>query len=148
MDVAGLPRLMVAIGQVRSVERALELIVSGLAKDSDVVLTRIWLIGPGDLCASCRLRPVCPDQGRCLHLAASGGSARGGAADYSRLSGAFCRIPIGFRKVGGIAKDRVGRLLLGADKEWADPAWVEREEVQAFAGEPLIFEGELLGVLG
>src|SRR5262249_57303512 len=134
MDVAGLPHLMVAIGQVRSVDRALESIVSGLAKDSDVVLARIWLIGPGDLCASCRFRPECPDQGRCLHLAASAGNPRGGDADYRRLGGAFRRIPIGCRKVGGIAREREGRLLLGPDNEWADPAWVEREEVKAFAG--------------
>jgi transcriptional regulator with GAF, ATPase, and Fis domain len=148
MDVAGLPHLMVAIGQVRSVDRALESIVSGLAKHGDVVLARIWLTGPGDLCASCRLRPDCPDRAQCLHLAASAGNARGGDADYSRLGGAFRRIPIGYRKVGGIASDRVGRLLLGSDNEWADPGWVDREQVRAFAGQPLIFEGELLGVLG
>src|SRR5262249_58987961 len=67
---------------------------------------------------------------------------------YGRLDGAFRRIPIGCRKVGGVAKNRVGRLLLVSDKEWADPGWVEREQVQAFAGQPLIFEEELLGVLG
>src|SRR4029453_2818287 len=42
----------------------------------------------------------------------------------------------------------VGRLVVSPDTEWAEPAWVEREQVEAFAAQPLIFEGDLLGVLG
>jgi transcriptional regulator with GAF, ATPase, and Fis domain len=148
MDLDDLPQLMVTIGQVRSVDGVLRSIVTGLAQDRSVVLARIWLAGPGDLCGSCQFRADCPDQTRCLHLVASAGNARSDRTDYSRLTGTFGRIPIGYRKVGLVAKDRVGRLVVSPDTEWAEPAWVQREQVEAFAAQPLIFEGDLLGVLG
>src|SRR6185503_18832390 len=121
MDLDRLPQLMVTIGQVRSVDGVLRSIVTGLAQDRSVVLARIWLAGPGDLCGSCQFRADCPDQARCLHLAASAGNAGADRTDYSRLTGTFRRIPIGYRKVGLVAKDRVGRLLVSPDTEWAEP---------------------------
>src|SRR5436189_5904211 len=36
-------------------------------------LARVWLLGPGDQCASCPMRSECGDQTRCLHLIASAG---------------------------------------------------------------------------
>ena len=51
-------------------------------------LSRVWLNGPGDLCAECPMLPECPDQSRCLHLTASVGLTR-------RIDGPFRRFPLG-----------------------------------------------------
>ena len=65
---------MVSIAQNRTLPEVLHAIVAGVAACKNVVVTCIWLIDKGDLCETCRLRAKCPDQSRCLHLAASAGN--------------------------------------------------------------------------
>jgi GAF domain-containing protein len=118
---------------------------------SDVALVRIWLLRPGDICSICRMRPECPDQSRCLHLAASSGkSLAEPGADWTRIDGDFRRFPVGVRKVGQIAA--TGIPLFVADtaeqSEWiARPQWAACEHIRSFAGQPLMFGGETLGVI-
>jgi transcriptional regulator with GAF, ATPase, and Fis domain len=87
----------------------------------------VWLLGPGDAC---------------LHLRASAGLS-------TRLDGAHRRVPIGALKIGQIAQD--GRALqtndLEGDPRITDKAWVRAHALASFAGYPLAFRGELLGVL-
>jgi transcriptional regulator with GAF, ATPase, and Fis domain len=114
------------------------------------VLARIWLLNGGDICATCRFREECPDQTRCLHLVASAGNSTDTAADFTRTDGAFRRFPVGVRKIGTIAQS--GQPLLipgvhGAEAWIADREWFARERIQTFAGQPLVFRGEVLGVL-
>jgi hypothetical protein len=78
----------------------LQMIVRGLAEDCEVALTRIWLTAPGDICTSCHMRSVCPEQTRCLHLAASAGSPlpekeqpEGSQENWNRTDGHFRRTP-------------------------------------------------------
>ena len=98
----------------------------------DGVLVRIWTIGPGDSCAACPMRPECPDQVACLHLAVSIGVT-------SRLDGRFRRFPIGARRVGRVVVD--GRPLIErgdlASCGLADPAWLSVHGVRSFAAVPL-----------
>ena len=75
MDRVNLPQVMVSMAQNRALGDVLRAIVDGLCGCTDVVLARIWLQGPGDVCATCRFRAECPDRRRCLHLAASAGNA-------------------------------------------------------------------------
>jgi transcriptional regulator with GAF, ATPase, and Fis domain len=142
---------MLSIAQARSLDAVLRLIVEGVAECSEIALVRIWLIAPGDICGECRFRAECPNQERCLHLVASAGTSRLTGSGYSRLNGAFRRFPLGVRKIGQIAK--TGEPLMLADvtpqQTWvADPKWIVTEQVRSFAGQPLIFRGEVLGVLG
>jgi transcriptional regulator with GAF, ATPase, and Fis domain len=112
--------------------------------------SRIWLLEPGDLCETCRLRGECPDQARCLHLAASAGNPGDAESDYTRLDGAFRRFPLGVGKVGRTGETGQPLLLPGlrGDEEWiAEPHWMRRERVKTFAAHPLVFRGETLGVL-
>jgi transcriptional regulator with GAF, ATPase, and Fis domain len=54
------------------------------------------------------------------------------------------------RKVGQVAakKDAVC-VTLESSSDWlANPEWAEAEGIQGFAGQPLLYDGELLGVLG
>ncbi|MCZ6784183.1 MAG: sigma 54-interacting transcriptional regulator [Proteobacteria bacterium] len=125
-------------------------IVSGLASQADVALARLWLIKPGDICEVCPRRSECPQHVPCLHLAASAGSPREDGADWSRTDGDFRRFPIGVRKIGAVGR---GETLcveeIERDATWiARPEWARREGIRGFGGAPLLFAGEVLGVLG
>lgn len=138
------------MAQNRSLAEVLRSIVEGIAQCRNVVLARIWLIAPGDLCATCGFREDCPDRARCLHLVASAGNPSDAAATYSRLDGRFRRFPIGVRKIGRVAQSGNPLLLsnLTGREEWvAEPAWMAQEGVKTFAAQPLVFRGETLGVL-
>ncbi len=141
---------MVSMARNRSLSDVLRAVVSGIAQCQNVVLARLWLIEPGDICETCRFRPECPDQERCLHLVASAGNPGDKTSDYTRLDGAFRRFPLGVRKIGRVGKSGEPLLLpdLRGDEEWiAEPDWMRREKVRTFAGQPLVFRDEVLGVL-
>lgn len=150
MHCADFPHVMVSMAQNRSLPEVLRAVVSGIAQCRNVVLARIWLIQPGDICATCRFRPECPDQTRCLHLVASAGNSDDAKADYTQLVGEFRRFPIGVRKIGRVGQSGEPLLLpdVRGDEEWiAEPKWIAQEKVRTFAAQPLVFRGEVLGVL-
>ena len=104
-DFDSLKCLLLDIAQERSVDALMWTVVRRLAERPHIALVRIWLVGPGDICSSCPMRPECPEQTSCLHLVASAGrSVSDPRADWSNLHGFFSRFPIGVRKVGHIAK--------------------------------------------
>ena len=145
-----LKRLLLDIAQERCVENVLNLIVDRLASQPEAALARVWLIKPGDVCESCHVRDLCPDQSKCLHLVASAGSSSATGEEWSGLDGYFRRFPLGVRKVGRIASTgqpiEVPDTL--ANPEWlARPDWVKAEGIRAFGGQPLVHQGEVLGVL-
>lgn len=145
-----LQAIATAIAQERSLKVVLNTIVHELGECRTVALARIWLIEPGDICAFCPMRGECPDQLKCLHLAASGGWSRDQSQEWSKTGGRFQRFPLGVRKVGQIAATGDALLLgdLSLDDRWiVDKTWVEREGVVSFAGQPLIYRGEVLGVI-
>ena len=163
MNMDALQEVVLAIAQQRSVAAVLQRIVeqisdcpeAGFAKKTDgcadIALARIWLIEPGDVCAECRFRRECPDQARCLHLAASAGNPTDKHDNWGHLDGQFRRIPIGIRKIGHIAVTGQALLIpdIATDSQWiVQPQWAKAERIAAFAGHPLIFRGETLGVLG
>src|SRR5262249_22734916 len=99
-------RLWRAIARDRSAGTLLPLIVRRLAERPHVALARVWLVRPGDQCASCPARPECPDQTACLHLAASAGRPLHEEGDWSRLDGRARRVPLGGREGGLVAPGR------------------------------------------
>jgi transcriptional regulator with GAF, ATPase, and Fis domain len=151
MNLESLQALALTIAQERSVESVLNQIVMGVVAQPGVALARIWLKGLGDICVKCPMRLECPEQTECLHLMASAGhSSKSAAEDWSRLDGDFRRFPLGLRKIGKIGA--TGEPILLADTaietEWiARPKWAESENIRSFAGQPLIFRNEVLGVL-
>lgn len=163
MNMDALQEVVLAIAEQRSVDQVLQRLVEQIAECpeenfvrkteacADIALVRIWLIDRGDLCGTCRFRAECPDQTRCLHLAASAGQARGTSEKWTRLDGEFRRFPLGVRKVGHIAASGEPVLITDMNSEtgWiAKPEWAQKEELHTFAGLPLIFRNETLGVLG
>ena len=144
-------RLLLELAQLESVEMILNHVTGTLADSRETALVRIWLKEAGDACGTCADRPQCPDQRQCLHLRASAGRSLSGRRQWnSTVRSAFGRFPLGVRKVGQIAAS--GRAIevsdLSGEEPWvADPAWIKREQVAGFAGQPLIYKGEILGVL-
>jgi transcriptional regulator with GAF, ATPase, and Fis domain len=143
--------LLLDIAQQRSLNDLLWLIVRRLADRPTVVLARIWLLKPGDICSTCRFREECPDQTQCLHLVASAGrSGVGDKTEWIKTDGYFARFPLGVCKVGRIGK--TGEQLIINEIEnnlaWiARPDWARQEGIQGFHGQPIIYKGETLGVL-
>jgi transcriptional regulator with GAF, ATPase, and Fis domain len=141
---------MVSIAQNRTLPEVLHSIVAGVAACKNVVVTCIWLIDKGDLCETCRFRAKCPDQSRCLHLAASAGNLEAHPQDLAPTDIAFGRLPLGVPKIGKIAATGQPLLqpALTANEDWvADADWFRSEGVTALAAHPLVFRGDTLGVL-
>lgn len=151
MQLATLQRVALEAACNQRVERVLEAIASGLTADSSIALARVWLLGPGDRCDDCALRPDCPSQERCLHLAASSGRSRvDPSVTWDQLEGCFSRFPLGIRKVGRVGASGQPEYICShaQGRDWlADREWGDAEGITCFAGQPLIFRGEVLGVL-
>jgi len=127
---------------LQSLQPVLSTLVEAGIASCDGVLAQAWLVGPGDLCDSCPMRPECPSQSNCLHLVASAG-VEGEAVDLSR------RIPIGIGSLGRIPvshKPLVARSGLDA-LGVAEPAWLARNQVLALAALPLEHGERCIGVL-
>lgn len=139
------------MAQERTVQAVLDLVVDRLANECNAALARIWLVRPGDICSTCHMRPECKDQSQCLHLAASAGGSIEGDAVWTGIDGRFRRFPIGVRKVGQIVANAEPLEVedVVADASWiARPDWIRAEAIRGFGGQPMIYRGEVLGVLG
>ena len=124
------------------VEEVLTTITQGLVDELGAAFARIWLMGPGDLCQECFKADLCPQRSNCLHLRASSGLS-------THLDGEHRRIPIGALKIGHIAASRnpVCTNDVVNDERIPNKQWLRENGLCAFAGYPLIFKEELLGVL-
>src|SRR5215831_7696729 len=111
MDLELLQAISLAVSQIRTVETVLKMIVAGLVDNAGVALARIWLLGPGDICSTCKMSGECSDRTRCLHLAASAGCSQLDSTDWSRLDGSFQRFPLGVRKIGWIGSTGESMLI-------------------------------------
>jgi len=117
------------------------LVEAGLASCNGV-LAQVWLVGPGDLCDSCPMRPECPSQSSCLHLVASAGGDRDAVDPFRRNPigvGSLGRIPVSHASL----VERTNLDALGL----ADPAWLTRNQVRALAAVPLEHGERCLGAL-
>lgn len=159
MNIEFFQSIALSVANERSVSVVFGNIVNGLADSPDVVLARIWLIEPGDLCRVCPWLKNCPDQMRCLHLVASNGQSLHRKQRYTGLKGHYKRFPlyttesydntatgkIGY--IGGTGKAILRNDIIENPNWLLDPDWAKREKIASFAGQPLVFRGETLGVL-
>jgi len=108
----------------------------------DPILSRVWLMGPGDQCPTCALREECANRTRCLHLEASAGLT-------TRLDGPFQRFPLGARAMGDVVA-RSAPFVARADLAslgLAEPAWLRVHGARSFAAVPLPGAREARGAL-
>lgn len=137
-----LDRIALQMASSLDLHVVLTTITQGLVDDLDGAFARIWLLGPGDLCADCYKATDCTNRARCLHLEASAGL-------YTDLNGEYRRIPLGALKIGKIAQG-FGAMhtndILGDDR-LPNKQWMKDHGLRSFAGYPLKFRWELLGVI-
>jgi len=102
-------------------------ITEALIQRFDCVFARIWLVEP--------------DQ-NALRLVSSSGL-------YTHINGSFARVPMGAYKVGKIAQNRIPFLSNHlADEPWVkDRDWAIANNIQGFAGYPLLAGDRVIGVL-
>ena len=98
-----------------------------LVQHLDGGLARIWTLNDAD---------------RMLELRASAGT-------HTQLDGPQAKVPVGVLHVGMIALHRTPQL---ADADHVDPhlddaGWAQREGIVAFAGDPLLVDSKLIGVM-
>ena len=117
----------------------LDAVVRGLVDELGAALARVWLLEPSEPFAHANDPP---GRARDLHLRASAGLS-------TRLDGEHRRVAIGAQKIGEIALSGqpVFSSHLESDPRIVDKAWARREKLASFAGYPLVFQGEVLGVL-
>nr|WP_321465483.1 sigma 54-interacting transcriptional regulator [uncultured Desulfobulbus sp.] len=144
-------QLLLEMAQQRTTNHLFEVVVARLAGHSNVALARIWVLRPGDICSRCPVADECQDHGHCLHLVASAGrSSVNPGWQWNNLQGQYSRFPLGVRKVGHIAATGKPIVVeqIGRESTWiADVDWALDENIQGFAGQPLVFQGKILGVL-
>jgi transcriptional regulator with GAF, ATPase, and Fis domain len=126
LSLLTLDRIAQRITSTLDLGEVLESITSALVDELGAALARIWLL-----------------EADALVLRASSGLS-------TRLDGTHARVARDDRrKVAEIA--RTGAPIwsndLSHDPRIVDKAWVAREGVQSFAGHPLVFRGQTLGVL-
>jgi transcriptional regulator with GAF, ATPase, and Fis domain len=145
-------RLLLDLALQRSIPELLKLIVSRIGETRRVALVRIWLTQSTTACLNCTSSETCSTQTQCLQLVTSGGrSVVTPDCEWIRTDGDFQRLPLGARKVGRIALS--GEPLEEPDlsepfPDWvARPEWMRAEGVRGFAGQPMIHQGDVLGVL-
>jgi transcriptional regulator with GAF, ATPase, and Fis domain len=137
-----LERIALQMASSLDLQLVLTTITQGLVEELDAAFARIWLMGPGDLCAQCYKATDCTNRARCLHLVASAGL-------YTNLNGEYRRIPLGALKIGRIAQGwgpMSTNDVMGDDRLPNKP-WMTENGLKSFAGHPLTFRGELLGVV-
>jgi transcriptional regulator with GAF, ATPase, and Fis domain len=126
-SAGGFDRVALRMTSTLELDEVLTAVTRGLVEDIDVALARVWLIDPAD---------------GALHLRASSGLS-------TRLDGQYGRVAVGALKIGEIAE--AGRPMatndVARDPRIADHAWAVANGLVSFAGWPLHFRGERLGVL-
>jgi PAS domain S-box-containing protein len=68
---------------------------------------------------------------------------------YTHLDGEHARVPVGRFKIGLIAEERRPHITNDAlaDPRVSDRDWARRERMVAFAGHPVVVEGDVMGVM-
>lgn len=142
---------LLQLAQVRQVKELLERVVTLLANRPHVVLARIWLIRPGDGCATCEMAPRCEQRDRCLHLVASAGNRRTEQRpDWLRVDGEYSRIPLGVGKVGRVGATGEANVVkdFAGDPSWlVRYAWAAHQQIKGLNVQPIRFGEEMLGVI-
>lgn len=145
MDLRLLPSILLTITRERSLDAVLGRIMEVVNSQPGVGLARLWLVETGKNCPHCADLDLHPE--KALHLRASAGVR----PEWSRTNGSFHWVPIeGGLKIGKIAAtgEPIRIAKLAEDQQWVrEPEWVRENGFIGFAGRPLVFRGEVLGVL-
>jgi len=144
-------QLLLDISHEQSLEQLLQKLVHRAVERPDMACAQIWLVGEGDRCSTCPRRPDCSNQSRCLHLVAGRGvpisDPGSGAPQFDDLN---ARMPLGLGILGRAVATGQQSYLRDLDQQSEELVgfkWLQRERVHALGATPIIFKGEVLGVI-
>ena len=144
-------QLLLEIAQERSVEPILKKVVTSAVEHTEFVISQIWLIRKGDLCVTCKHRPECADQSRCLHLVAGKSRLLPNDANhpqpYEDLNG---RLPMNYGPLGEAATTGELKRVRSPDRQPVSAAgfeWMRGENIAECGIRPIEFKGEILGAM-
>lgn len=107
---------------------------------------------PGISAPPCIKKSVCPDRSFCLHLVASKSSPLNGKiTEKGQPDWGGLRLPLGNLPMGPLTPRDEPRKIIDIlrDSEWMLPSpWAGEEEIKGYGLQPLLYKGEMLGVLG
>jgi transcriptional regulator with GAF, ATPase, and Fis domain len=144
-------QLLLDIAHEQSVDSLLRKLVRSVMARANLACFQVWLVDKGDLCSVCPQRPNCPDQTRCLHLAIGGGNSISNSEErVLHCVDHNTRMPLGVGLAGKVAATGRQLVLNGFDarpEELAGLDWLEQDQIRAFSGSPIMYKGEVLGVM-
>ncbi|MBE8990004.1 PAS domain S-box protein [Nostoc sp. LEGE 12450] len=116
-----------ALAQSQTLESMMRRCTEALVEHINAAFARIWILNKEE---------------NVLELKASSGM-------YTHLDGPHRRVPVGQFKIGLIAQEGKPHLTNSVltDPRVSNQEWAKREGMVAFAGYPLIIEGETVGVI-
>lgn len=142
-------QLLLDVAGEHSLDSLLQRLLNRAIEPPNVACVQIWLVEKGDICSACSRRPDCPDQSKCLHLiVGKGSSLRGHEKEAPRFDQPNARIPLGVGSAGKAAvtgqqtnvRDFEQSGMVGFD-------WVREEKVCGYGITPMVFKGEVLGII-
>jgi transcriptional regulator with GAF, ATPase, and Fis domain len=136
-----LSRVALTVATKRHECDTLTQVVNGLVEEAGLAMARIWLITPDETGGEQHLKL----------RASAGQSIVGKKEKWSNLEGRFSRFALGNRKIGQVGATGESVIIenLSQKEEWvADTAWAAREKMASFAAHPLVFQSQIIGVLG
>ncbi len=144
-------QMLLDIAHEQSVEHLLRKLIHRALERPDLACVQIWLVGKGDTCASCAWRLECPDRAHCLHLAVGGGrSLVGSGPEAPQFGDPGARLPLGVGLLGEVATTGQQSLLKDLGNQSTGMAgfdWLRQERIRGLGATPIIFKGEVLGVI-
>jgi PAS domain S-box-containing protein len=144
-------QILTEMANERSLEQLLQKLRDRTMERSHFACVQIWLIKPGDRCATCPKRPECPDQSRCLHLVvAAGKSMLEWGKEFGRLDPETAREPLGIPPIGSVVVSDQPRTvpdLYQLPVSPLDPDWMREEGIRGYAINPIRYQGEALGAM-
>jgi transcriptional regulator with GAF, ATPase, and Fis domain len=136
MRLDALQSLSLSVAAARSPDSVLAEMVRGLGMTEGVALARVWLLHAAGAAPYLALK------------ASIGRSIVEPALHWIRTDGAHSKIPLSYGKVGLIAARNAPLLLQSGTRDWlVHPDWAQAESIVSFAGQPLAFRGDVLGVV-
>lgn len=134
----------IALQMTSSLElkEVLKIITEGLVDSLGAAVARLWLFKPGDICSACFRVEDCLNRQSCLHLVASAGI-------YTRINGQYRRVPMNDPVIGliGCSQKPMETNTLPLNSNRRDQNWIQSSGFKSYAGYPLKFGNETLGVM-
>jgi transcriptional regulator with GAF, ATPase, and Fis domain len=150
-DANFLAQILLELAHEQSLAKLLQKLIERVMERPHIVCAQVWLIEKGDPCATCPRRAECPDQSRCLHLAAAKAKSMvGPGKGFGRLDPETAREPLGVPPIGNVVTSGQTRAVPDLNKQPVsplDPDWMREEGISGYAINPISYKGEAMGAI-